>query len=149
MQLEVLKNFPLFQNLPQEALVEFARLCVDRSFEKNEMIYLRGETEGRTFFLISGEVRLYRSSAGEKVVIQVLRPGEIFGDFSFVGHPSDLLSENYAQTTHPTKVCVIMSSDLGKLLARFPVLAMVMLVTLRNRLHQTESKIKDLALSTA
>lgn len=149
MQLEALKNFPLFQNLPAEALAEFSRLCVERAFGKNEMIYFKGETQGRTFFLISGEVRLYRSQAGEKVVIQVLNSGEIFGDFSFVGHPSALLSENYAQTTQSAKVCVVMSSDLAKLLARFPVLAMVMLVTLRNRLHQTESKIKDLALSTA
>lgn len=143
MQLEALKNFSLFQNLPQEVLAEFSRLCVERAFGKNEMIYLRGQTEGRTLFLISGEVRLYRSQEGSKVVIQVLNPGEIFGDFSFVGHPSNLLSENYAQTTQPAQVCVILSSDLAKLLAKFPVLGMVMLVTLRNRLHQTESKIID------
>lgn len=147
MGIETLKNFPLFANLPEEALVEFGRLC--RSFGKNEMIYLRGQTDGRVFLLLAGEVRLYRSQAGEKVVIQVLRPGELFGDTSFIGHPSSLLSENYAQAVQPSEVCIIMANDLSKLLARFPALAMILLVSLRDRLHQMESKIKDLALSSA
>ncbi|MBI4050302.1 MAG: Crp/Fnr family transcriptional regulator [Candidatus Doudnabacteria bacterium] len=113
------------------------------------MIYFPGDKNGRVYLALSGQVRLYRSQGGEKVVIQVLGPGDFFGDLSFVKDAAILPSENYAQATQPTKACVIMADDLNRLLQKFPVLAMVMLVTLRNRLHQTESKIKDLALSSA
>lgn len=127
--------------------MELARTC--RNFGKGEMIYFRGEIEGRTFLLVSGEVKLYQSADGQKVVLQVLKAGEFFGDLSFAGHPVDFPSENYAQAATASSVCVTNPADLGKLMARFPVLAMALLVVLRNRLHQAESKVKDLALSSA
>lgn len=144
---QIFKNLPIFRNVPEEALSELARTC--RNFGKGEMIYLRGQTEGRTFLLVSGEVKLYQSADGQKVVLQVLKAGEFFGDLSFAGHPVDFPSENYAQAAAASTACVTNPADLGKLMAKFPVLAMALLVVLRNRLHQTESKVKDLALSSA
>lgn len=147
--IEIFKNLPILRDLPDQVLDELSRICVQRSFAKGEMIYLRGQTEGRTFLLTAGEVKLYQSAKGQKVVLQVLKPGEFFGDLSFVGHPMDFPSENYAQAVSASAACVTNPVDLGKLLAKFPILAMTLLVVLRNRLHQIESKVKDLAISSA
>jgi len=148
-QLSEIKKLLRFEGVSDEAVAEFSRMCVRRSFTSGEILYFPGGERGKVYLIFSGEVKIYRSSEGKKIVIQVLKPGDFFGDLSFAHSPYPLRSENFAQTNEETALCVIGSSDLDALLKRYPSFAMVLLVTLRNRLHQAESKIRDLAVSSA
>lgn len=148
-QLQLISQLPIFRDLPLAALQEFSRLCIQRRFNSKQMIYFRGQEGERTYLILKGEVKLYRSSEGRKVVLQILKAGDFFGNLSFTRHSSSLPAEDFAQAETAALVCVIFPEDLKPLLARFSELAMVMLFTLRNRLHQAESKIRDLAVSSA
>lgn len=140
---------PFFKDLPDAVSQDLNRVCASRTFGKNEMIYFQGDTKGKVFLVLGGEVKLYFSQAGQRIVIQVFTPGEFFGDLTFMNHPSSLALEDYAQATQETKVCSMNSADLSRLLEKHASFAMALLVALRNRLHQTESKIRDIALSSA
>lgn len=144
-----ISSLPVFQGLPLEAIQAFGRSCIDRAFGKGEMIYFPRGEGGRVFLLLSGEVRLYRSAEGRKVVLQVLKPGGFFGDLSFAHDPYPLEAENYTQAVADSKVCVISTDDLKRLLDKHSGFGMVLLTAMRDRLHQAESKIKDLALLPA
>lgn len=141
-----LKNLSVFREMPEQALQELERNCIAREFNGGEMIYFRGGEESKTYLILSGEVRLYRSAEGRKIVIQVLKNGDFFGDLSFTGPVHNLPADNFAQAEQTTRVCVVSTSDLNALLKKYPEFAMVLLITLRDRLHQAESKIKDMAL---
>lgn len=141
-----LKSLPVFQGMSEQALQELQRNCIVREFNAGEMIYFRGGEESKTYLIVSGEVKLYRSADGRKIVIQVLKSGDFFGDLSFTGAAHSLPADNFAQADQITAACIISAEDLNSLLKKYPEFAMVLLVTLRNRLHQAESKIKDMAL---
>lgn len=145
----MIKDLPFFKDLPDTVVEDLSRICVHRTFTKNQMIYLQGDTKGKVFLVLEGEVKLYLAQAGQRIVIQVFTPGEFFGDLTFVSHPSSLALEDYAQATQETRACVMNSADLSRLLEKHVSFAMALLVALRNRLHQAESKIKDLAISSA
>ncbi|MBI2607864.1 MAG: Crp/Fnr family transcriptional regulator [Candidatus Doudnabacteria bacterium] len=142
-------NLPGFEKLPALVLAELNRLCVKKTFQKGEMIYFRGGEESKIYLLLAGEVKLYRSAEGRKIVIQVLKNGDFFGDLSFTGTAHVLPADNFAQADQTTTACVISAQDLNILLKKYPEVAMILLVTLRDRLHQAESKIKDMALAGA
>lgn len=145
----IIRNLPFFRDLPDAVIEELSRSCVPRTFGKQEMIYLRGRAEGKVFLLLTGEVKLYLASAGQRIVVQIFKPGDFFGDLAFVNHPSDLPPEDYAQATQDSKLCVMSTKDVTRLLGTHASFAMTVLVALRNRLHRAQSKIKDLAISSA
>lgn len=144
-----IKNLALFRDLPDTAVRELSNVCVPRTFKKDGIIYLRGGAEGKVFVVLSGGVKIYVAGAGQRIVIQVFKAGEFFGDLTFVSHPSGLPAEEFAQAAEDTQVCVLSVADLTRMLGAHPAFAMLLLVTLRNRLHQAQSKIRDLAVSSA
>lgn len=145
----IIKNLSALRDVPDTALEGLGRICVARAFAKGEMIYLRGGAEGRVFLMLEGEVKLYLASGGQRIVIDIFRPGEFFGDMAFVNHPFGLPSEDYAESTQDTKLCVVTSDEFTRFIHADTAFAMVLLVALRNRLHAAQSKIKDLAISSA
>lgn len=147
--LHLIKHLPFFTEMPEETVAAVARVCVPRTFNKKEIVYLRGDVGGRVFLILTGEVELYLSSHGARIMIQVFREGDFFGDFSFANHPTPFPQEEYAQAAKETSVCVITTGDMMRLLERNAAFTMAFLITLRNRLHRAESKMKDLAIFEA
>lgn len=147
-RVEVIEHFPALKDLPHNILEEFAASCVPRSFAEHAVIDAGEGEDGRMFLLLSGALQVYQSSGGRKAVVQVLRAGDFFGDFSFI-HPPLLKGEEVLEAQEPTRVCAFANQDMGALMRRHPQFAMLFVVALRDRLHQAESKIRDLALASA
>ncbi|MBI2355869.1 MAG: Crp/Fnr family transcriptional regulator [Candidatus Doudnabacteria bacterium] len=137
------------KQLAPAVLEELNRLCVKKTFQKGDMIYFPGEETERIFLLLSGEVKLYQSSAGNKVVLEILKAGQFFGDLNFAHQGYNFRPEIFAQSEMDTTLCAMSTADFNQVLNKYPALAMMVLTSLRNRLHLAESKIKDLATSPA
>lgn len=144
-----IKSLPLFRDLPEAAVGDVAEFCVPRTVSAREVVYLRGGAEGRVFLILSGGVELYHASPESRIAVNVFKEGDFFGDLAFLQHPASLTSEEQAQAVFDTELCVMRTSDIVRLLEKHPSFAMMLLVSLRERLHQAESKIKDLATSSA
>lgn len=147
--LQTIRQLPLFRAVSEAALKEFGSKCIERKFNAGQMIYFRGGEEDKTYLLFSGEVKLYRSAEGQKIVMQTIQPGGFFGDLSFARHPEMLPPDTYTQAEKDSVVCIINPLDLQDVIMKYPEFAMTLLVSLRDRMHHAESKIKDLATASA
>jgi len=145
------KELAIFKDLPPDAVSEVENCGILRNFEEGQILFIRGGEKGKTFFVISGEINIYRTENGKRITLYDLREGDFFGDLSFTQHPGteSLILENSARAETASSVCVIATETFWKILKKFPELAMVVLVALRDKLHHAESRIKDLALSAA
>ena len=146
---EIIKKLPFFRDLPDTIAEDIARVCVPRTVSAREIVYLRGGAERKVFLILSGGIELYHASPDNRIAVNVFKEGDFFGDLGFVNHPMSFLSEEQAQAVFETELCVLTTEDMVRVLKERPVFALALLGSLRERLHQAESKIKDLAISTA
>ncbi|MBI4088127.1 Crp/Fnr family transcriptional regulator [Candidatus Kaiserbacteria bacterium] len=144
-----IRGLSFFRDLPETVVEDVARVCVPRTVSAREIVYLRGGAEGRVFLVLSGGVELYHANPESRIAVAVFKEGDFFGDLAFANHPTPLANEEQAQAVFETELCVLTTKDVIHLLGRHAGFAMTLLVSLRERLHQAESKIKDLAISSA
>jgi CRP/FNR family cyclic AMP-dependent transcriptional regulator len=80
---EMLGGFQLFEGLEERELVEIARLCHQRSYEKDSVIFTSGGSAAGIYLLKDGEVHIqvelviYDLEA--RATIYTVRKGETFG----------------------------------------------------------------------
>ncbi len=142
-----LKTLPNFSDFPEETVRRIGAVCVPRTFDKDQSIYFSGQEKERFYILLSGEVEIYQTGEGKRVVIQILKPGDFFGDLSFTNHSAPLAG-SHARAKTAASVCSMSTAELKSILHSSVPFALLLLTTLRDRLHQAESKIKDLAVSS-
>lgn len=143
-----LTKLPSFSGIPDSAIRDIAKISIPRTYAKGQDIYLAGKEMGRFYILLSGDVDIYRGEAGKRIVIQSLKPGDFFGDISFAGHASSFLG-NSARAKTEARTASMQTEDMERLLRSSLPFALFLLTALRDRLHYAESKIKDLAISSA
>lgn len=143
-----LRSLPHFADFPDGAISSIASACVPRAFDKGQVVYFSGQEKGKFYVLVSGEIEVYRTGEGRRIIIQTLRPGDFFGDLAFTDHAAPL-EGSHAMAREKASICVLGKEDMKNLLLKFPTFAILLLTSLRDRLHHAESKIKDLALSSA
>lgn len=146
---QIIKALPFFRDLPEGIAIDLAAVCVPRTIPEREIIYLRGGANKRVFLILSGGVELYHASPDNRIAVNVFKEGDFFGDLTFVNHPMSFASEEQAQAVFETELCVMTTEDIMRSLEKNPALALALLGLFRERLHQAESKIKDLAISSA
>lgn len=144
----IIKALPFFRELPESIAADLAKVCVPRTVSKREIVYLRGGADRRVFLILSGGVELYHAGPENRIAVNVFKEGDFFGDLAFVNHPMSFASEEQAQAIFETELGVMTTEDIRRSLEKNPVFAFALLGLMRERLHQAESKIKDLAISS-
>ena len=144
-----LASLELFKNLSDPEISVLERICVPRKFSKGQTIFVPGEDSERVFLVLSGEVKVYQISGGKKITIDVHRDGGIFGDLNFAHPGFEGSPGNFAESLTDSELGVVNSYDMADFMKKYPAFTMSMLIIMRNKLHHAESKIRDLALSSA
>jgi CRP/FNR family transcriptional regulator len=76
---DTLSQFPLFTELSEGVHQEVALATHKRTFRSGQMIVLEGEPSRVVYLIITGEVRIQRSSPeGREYVLHTLGPGRCF-----------------------------------------------------------------------
>jgi CRP/FNR family transcriptional regulator len=141
---DLLKQVPLFQGLPQEQIEELANLIVVQELKRAQTIFSEGD-EGTGFYVvISGRVKVFKLSLeGKEQILHIFGPGEPFGEVPvFAG-------ENFpahAEALEKSRIFFLDRQDFVNLIQREPSLAMNMLAVLSKRLRQFTRLIEDLSL---
>ena len=82
-QLEVLKNCPLFEGLPEKELDNLQELLHERTFDRDEIIVNQGEPASAMFLIESGEVLIYKPRPDDEPrEITRLNSGDFFGELA-------------------------------------------------------------------
>ena len=106
MHLNVLSNSVFFQNISKETLLETLEGAQFRIVPEDSVIFSQGEEPESFFIVISGSVKIFKTSAdGQESIVAYLKEGEGFGEVSLLtGEPHSAS----AKTTTSTSLLVFL-----------------------------------------
>ncbi len=140
-----LKGIELFSDLSEATLDNIARHGQLRTYARGEHIVLEGDQCEAAYFVVSGEVRVYRVSAGgrEQVLVR-LRSGQAFNTVP----PFQPDGRNPANVAAMVKSSILLlrSSNFLRLTLAHPDLTMAMFRDLTGRLIHLTNLVENLAL---
>jgi CRP/FNR family transcriptional regulator, dissimilatory nitrate respiration regulator len=142
--IEEMAAIPLFEGLSQKQYAELARIAVDRSYQRGQIIFSEGD-EGIGFYvLISGKVKVFKlSPEGKEQILHVLEPGEPFGEAAvFAGQPFPA----HAETLEKSRIFFFPRAAFIELIKGDPSMALNMLAILSRRLRKFTALVEDLSL---
>lgn len=137
-----LKQVHVFRDMPDDFTDRLHQITDSAEFGRQELIFSPAEAREKVYILKRGEVRIYRYAGDRKVVVDTLRPGDIFGDL--LGE-SDAAPANYAESIGRTYVCVAGKAEFFSTLRLWPDVALRILQKFGSRISEAEEKIRDLA----
>lgn len=108
---------------PAEMAAEVGRHAHIVSFEKDATVFHAGEQTDLLYVLLSGEVRLYYGTdAGERLLVSVVRSGQMFGATDFQAIDATPQQEQLftAQALSRSRVAVIARARVTRLLHGLP-----------------------------
>ena len=143
-KIAALKSTPLFAELDEKTLGALAARAVERSYARDEILFIAGEEAHGLYVIVSGSVRAFRESVdGREQVIHVERAGAtvaelpVFDDGPF---PSTVAAE---EETH---VLFIDKRDVRRLSLEHPEIALAALKVLAGRLRRCAELVEALSL---
>lgn len=127
---------PIFRRLTLEQQLEVATYAHPLRVDRGEVFVRTGEAQARLFVVHSGQVKVSTTSAdGRETILQVLGPGEVVGEVSFLtGDRSDQDCTALAES----RLCVFDHESLADLIRTYPDIGVAMLRSLADRLSRTE-----------
>ena len=141
--IEFLKSIPYFAGLDVAELESIRRLVFERTAQRDEFIFQEGEPAQALYFVVSGVVKTFKTSAeGKEQTLRIIRPGESFNDVAvFDGGP------NVASATAMAPVVLygINRTDVGVIIRDHPQVAANVARVLAERVRHFTSMVEDLS----
>jgi len=137
-----LKSVELFAGISEEDMHEMVSGVIDQQLDRKQFIYTPQDIVENVYVLKEGEVTLYKSVDGKRVVLDILKPGSVFGNIGFDSEGSD---KHYAEVTEKAYICTLPADYFLQILKKRPEVALRALKVLSKRLSQYEAQIKALA----
>jgi CRP/FNR family transcriptional regulator len=143
---EVLRKWPLFSELGEDQLFEVVSRVHERTFRRGEVILLEGEAPHAVYFIIHGQVRIYRlSPEGREQVLKRLGPG---GVFNLVPVLDGGLNPSSAMAWTDVTVYAIERGQFLQMVREHPAFAVVFLTDFAAKLRHMAALVEDLSLRT-
>jgi CRP/FNR family cyclic AMP-dependent transcriptional regulator len=145
---QILKSFVLFQDLPAPQLAQVASIARERRFPPKHTVFLEGEKGTYVVLIVSGIVKISRSSSDGRVkTLALLRANDFFGEMALFlpGHERSATAEALTEC----RVITLEQPDFEKLLRDVPAISLHIIQTLAHRLQAANRQIKTLALGDA
>lgn len=137
-----LKNVDLFAGLSEMEMMELISGMIDKEYANKHFLYTPQDCVSNVFILKEGEVMLYQSIAGKKIVLDVLKPGSVFGNIGFEECGTE---SHYAEVTQKSYICTLPRNFFLQILQKRPDVALHALHVLSRRLSQYEAHIRTLS----
>ena len=142
-QVEFLKSIPYFSGLSLAELDSISELMFEKTAEKGDIVLLEGESAEALYFVVSGAVKVFKTSAeGKEQILNIVRPGESFNDVPIFDGGANPAS---AQAMGPVVIYGIEKRDLEAILRGNPQVALNVINVLAGRVRQLTSLVEDLS----
>jgi len=140
---EFLESIPYFNGLDGIELDSIGQFFSEKRGERGEIIQLEGEPVRELYFVASGVIKAFKTSAeGKEQILSIIRPGEAFNDIAVFDSGSSPVS---AQAMTPVTLYGIGRSELHSLIQQHPRLSMNITRVLAERTRQLMSLVEDLS----
>jgi CRP/FNR family transcriptional regulator len=142
-QLEFLKSILYFSGLGIAELESIRKLVFEKTADRAEMVLLEGESAANLYFVASGAVKVFKTSAeGKEQILSIVRPGESFNDVPiFDGGPNPAS----ARTMGSVLLYGIKRNDMEAILRDHPQIALNVIKVLAKRVRHLVSLVEDLS----
>jgi CRP/FNR family transcriptional regulator len=141
---DILMALPVFSGLSDRDWERVIDLFSERHYERDDYIFLEGESPEALYVVKTGKVKVLRHSTdGKDVVLRVAGPGQLLGTvavFDGSGYPGT------AQVIENCSVLVVARNDCLTLVGRFPVFALAVIADMGQRLRSSAEQIRSLAV---
>ena len=142
-QLELIKSIPYFSGLSTAELDSVKGLIFEMQAERGEFILLEGEPADALYIVVSGIVKVFKTSAeGKEQILQLIRPGDSFNDVPIFDGGANPAS---AQAMGPVVLYSIKKSDIHSILRNHPQVALNVAQVLSQKLRNLVSLVEDLS----
>jgi CRP/FNR family transcriptional regulator, cyclic AMP receptor protein len=132
----------IFSGLGPDEMTRIAAYTRSLRKARGEFIYMPGDRADHVFILRQGRVKLsVLSESGKEIAIDVIQPGEIFGEFALV---DEAPRSNMSQALDDILVWVFAKHDFTHLLASQPKLALSYIRLVGDRRRRMEKKLSDI-----
>lgn len=131
----------MLKHLPPSDLDQLAQMASTRHYKAGEPIFLKGDSGTAMMAVLSGRVRICAYSAeGREVVLNVISPGEVFGEIALIDG-GERTADAFAM--EPTELLVLTRRDFLPFLARNPEVCIRLLEVMCRRLRWTSEQLED------
>ena len=148
-KVEFLSSVPIFSELNSKTLQKVSGLGSVKSYPKNSVILSEEEDGSALFVIISGKVKVSRSSkedTSKEVILSILNPSDFFGEMALL----DGLNRSASVIAmEDSQLFIIQRSDFLELLKEYPEVSIALLQELSQRLRVSSMKVKALSLKDA
>lgn len=142
-RIELLEASPYFSGLSAAELEEVSRFLFEKSYKRDEIIIAEEEQAGALYFVASGVVKLFRTSAdGKEQILAIVRPEEAFNEAPVFNGGINPAS---AQAMTPVVVYGINRGDMETVLRTKPQVAMNVIRVMAKRLRYLVSLVEELS----
>ena len=142
-EIEFLKSIPYFSGLSADELDSIRKRTFERAAERGETILLEDEPAKVLFFVVSGAVKLFKTSTGGKEqILRIVHPGESFGDVPLFDNGLNPVS---AQAMAPVSLYGIRKGDLENILQEHPRVVLNVIRVLASQVRHFMSLVEDLS----
>jgi len=143
-RMDLLKNSPLFANLPGDELAHAAERFSEVRVKKDVAIIEQDRVGDCFFILIQGRARVYRvGEFKEEITLAEIEPGESVGEMGYFASRTRLASVTTLTACHMVKITY---DQLGELLKASPSLTTTFLNLITQKLGETNLSFQDTVL---
>jgi len=142
-----LQNFNMLEGMSPGMMMELEKNTNMHSNVKKEIIYFPEEASNTIYFLKTGKIKIYRlSEDGKTTTLQLLGPGEIFGESAILGQDTH---DNIAEVIEDAVICAIDKRDFQDLMEKSPDLTLSVNKFIGWRLRKIQAHVEDLVFKSA
>lgn len=137
----------ILSSLSADDRAKITKHSVKKDYPKEAVIYSPGDTARYVFHVLEGRVKIYDLSAcGREIVFRTCGPKSFFGMAEIFGRSE---RQVYAEATEPVKILCIEKPAFELLIKSNPVVALMVIRVLGNRVRQAHRSIKSYVFSDA
>ena len=147
LKLQIVRDLPFFARLDTRGAAWAASFFSDRGYDAGESIYLSQSEASHLYAVAVGAVKLmHDTSDGREIIVDVLGPGEFFGN---VSQSAESRQTHTAQALISTCVLVANKESFQTILNRYPNVALDLFAAVSSRLEAAQETIRRLAADDA
>ncbi len=138
-----LKHFNILESVDEQTMKKLNDLTTMSTIKSQQPIYFPDEPSSSLFFLKEGRVKISRiSPEGKEIILDVIGPGELFGELALVDRKSD--RDELAVALDDVLICTMRVEDFETMMKKNSDLNMRITKWMGLRLRKFEERIPDL-----
>jgi CRP/FNR family transcriptional regulator len=138
-----LKSIPYFSVMSTAELEAVKTLFSEKSVQRGEVILREGELSDTLFFVATGAVKVFKTSAqGKEQILSIARPGEALNDIPVFDGGTNPIN---AQALGTVTVYSIKKERLQSIMQQYPRVALNTSKVLAQRMRQLVTLVEDLS----